>query len=83
MISGSFCSYFRGKIDDVDDNASDGKSFNYKTKIVGNAPERPEQPDPDQNGNQPPQPPVPALSFENTIQLKCPSNFGDLLICHW
>ena len=83
MTSGSLWNYCRGETDDVDDNPSDDKSFNYKTKIVGNAPERPERPDPDQNGNQPPQLPVLDLSFKNNIQLKCPTNFGDLLICHW
>ena len=82
MTSASLWNYCRGETDDVDDNPSDDKSFNYKTKIVGNAPERPERPDPDQNGNQPPQLPVPDLSFKNNIQLKCPTNFGDLLICH-
>ena len=35
MTSGSLWNYFRGEIDDADDKASDGKSFNYKTKIVG------------------------------------------------
>ena len=32
------------KIDDVDDNASDGKFFKYKTKIVQKIPGRLEQP---------------------------------------
>ena len=32
--------YYRDKIDDVNDNASYGKSFKYKTKIVGKTPER-------------------------------------------
>ena len=35
MTSGSLLNYYRDKIDDGDDNASDGKSFKYKTKIVG------------------------------------------------
>ena len=34
MTSGSLWDYYRDKIDDVNNNASDGKSFNYKTKIV-------------------------------------------------
>ena len=42
MTSGSLWNYYRGETDDVDDNPSDDKSFNYKTKIVGNAPENPE-----------------------------------------
>ena len=41
MTSGGSQNYYRDKIDYVDDNASDGKSFIYKTKIVGNTPERP------------------------------------------
>ena len=31
-------------MDDVNDNASDGKSFKYKIKIVGKTPERLPQP---------------------------------------
>ena len=41
ITPGNFQNYYRDEIDDVDDNASDGKSFKYKTKIVGNTPERP------------------------------------------
>ena len=33
MISGSLWNYYRDEIDKVDDNASDGKSFKYKTII--------------------------------------------------
>ena len=32
---------YRGKIDHINDNDSDGKSFKYKTKIVGKTPARP------------------------------------------
>ena len=39
MTLGSLWNYYRGKIDD--DNASDGRSFIYKIKTVGNTPERP------------------------------------------
>ena len=35
---GSLWNYYRDEIDDVDDNASDGRSFEYKTKIVGKTP---------------------------------------------
>ena len=35
MTSGSLCNYYRDEIDNIHDNASDGKSFIYKTKIVG------------------------------------------------
>ena len=39
MTSGSLWKYYRDKIDDVDDNASDGTSFKNKKKIVGKIPE--------------------------------------------
>ena len=35
MTLGSLWNYFKDEIDDVDKNASDGKSFKCKTKIVG------------------------------------------------
>ena len=35
MTSGSLCNYYRDEIDNIHDNASDGNSFKYKTKIVG------------------------------------------------
>ena len=44
--SRSLWNYYRDKIDDIDvnDNALDGKSFEYKTKIVEGTPGRPPQP---------------------------------------
>ena len=42
MTLGSLWNYYRDKIDDVYDNAPDGKSFAYKIKIVGSTPENPE-----------------------------------------
>ena len=58
MTSGSLWNYYKDEIDDVDDNASDGKSFEYMTKIEGNTPGRPgkegdanRQPVPSLNGN--------------------------------
>ena len=33
MTSGSLQNHYRDEIYDVNDNASDGKSFEYKTKI--------------------------------------------------
>ena len=66
MISGGSLNYYRDKIDYLDDNASDGKSFIYKTKIVGNAPERPGN---ERDANQPP-----ILNVEVTILLKYFSN---------
>ena len=38
MTSGSLCNYHRDEIDGVDDNSSDGKSFEYKTKITRKSP---------------------------------------------
>ena len=35
VTSGSLGNYYRDEIDDVDANSSEGKSFKYKTKIVG------------------------------------------------
>ena len=35
MSSRCLWNYYREKINDVDDNVSDGKSFKYKTKIIG------------------------------------------------
>ena len=50
MTSGSLWNYYRDKIDDVDDNASDAKSFEYKTTILGKTSRRPEEsPQPSQN----------------------------------
>ena len=43
MKSGSLWNY-RHESDDVNDNASDGRSFTYKTKILGKTSERPEWP---------------------------------------
>ena len=44
MTSGSLWNHYIDEIDDVDDNILDGKSFKYKTKIIGKTPERPERP---------------------------------------
>ena len=84
MTSGSLRNYYRDEIDDVHDNTSDGKSFKYKTKIVGKTPQRPErpprtpQPPPNPEGSQPSQPPhptVPSSNVEITIPLKYLTNF--------
>ena len=40
MTSGSLWNYYWDEIDDVDDNASDSKSFEYKTKIVVKTPKK-------------------------------------------
>ena len=55
ITSGSFWNYYRDEIDDVNDNASDGKSFKYKTIVVGKTPEIPPQP-PNSDGSQPSRP---------------------------
>ena len=69
LTSGSLWNYYRDETDDVGDNASHGKSFIYKTKIVVNPPERPGN-EGDANG-----PPVPTLNVEFTISLKYLSSF--------
>ena len=38
----SLWNYYRDKIDNAEDNASDGKSFEYKTKIIGKTAQRPQ-----------------------------------------
>ena len=48
----------------------DGKSFGYKTTIIGKISQRPAQPDSAEDGNSPPWPPVPTLNGEVTIPLK-------------
>ena len=40
MTSGSLKNYYRVELSDVNDNASDGKSFEYQMKIKGKTPER-------------------------------------------
>ena len=76
MTLASLWNYCRDEIDDVNQKASDGKSFKCKTKTAGKTPERPErpqQPPKDSNRIQPPQlpkPPVPALNAKVTIPYK-------------
>ena len=41
MTSGSLWNYYREEIDNIKNNASDGKSFKYKPKIVEKTPARP------------------------------------------
>ena len=69
ITSGRLWSYYRDKVNDnINNNASNGKSFTYKTKIVGKTSERPA-----------PQPIVPILNVEVTILLKYLSNFSKFL----
>ena len=69
MTSGSLRNYYRGKIDNINDNALDGKSFKYKTKIVGKTQARPGS-EGDTNRQA-----VPTLNVEVTIPFKYLSNF--------
>ena len=95
MTYGSLQKYYRDKVDDVDDNASEGESFEYETKIIGKKteqqvqlPQKPQNPDATQP-LQPPQAsemPVPFLNKEVTIPLKYLSNFQrslDLSLMKW
>ena len=81
----SLWNYYRDEID-VNDHTSDGKSFKYKTNILGKTLERPERlPQPPQNPDetQPPwlpQPALPTLNAEVTIRLQYR---GDFLIYQW
>ena len=59
----------RDEIVDFDDNASNSKSFNYKTKIIGKTAQRPArlaQLDPLPDRTQPSWPPPPAILALNT-----------------
>ena len=77
MASRILWNYYRDEIDDlnVSDNASDGKLFIKKTKIVGETPEIPLQSGKPGNADQPPQLSVPYLNVEVTIPTECLSNF--------
>ena len=75
VTSGSLWNYYRDEIDDVNDNVSEGKPFEYKTEIVGETPESPPKPGNAGNTEQLAQPPVQILNVEVTIPLKYPSNF--------
>ena len=79
MTSGSLWNYYRDEVAAVDDYASDGKSFEYKTKIVQKTPQRPERPGNEGDTDRPPQTAVPALNVEVTILLKCLGNFWRFL----
>ena len=68
ITSGSLWNYYRDKIDDVDDNAWDGKSLIFRTKI-GNTLDRPG------NEGDANRPPVPTLIVEVTVPVNYLSNF--------
>ena len=75
--SGSLWNYYRYTIDDGDVNVivSHGKSFKYKTKIVGERPERPWQSGNPEHADQPPKLLVPSLDVEFTIPIKYLNSF--------
>ena len=73
MIAESLWNYLRDRIDNINDNASDGKPFKYKTKIVGKTPARPG------NEGDANRPAVLTLSAEAIIPLKYLSTFWRFL----
>ena len=80
MTSGSLWNYYREEVDDVYDNAPDGKPFKYKAKIIGKTEARPKQEDPDQARNQNPQAPILSLNTKVAVPLKYLSNFWRSLV---
>ena len=75
MTSGGLWNYYREEIDDADDKASDGKSFKYKTKLIGKTEARPQRPTQDGPDPQPNQPPILPLNTKAVVPLKYLSNF--------
>ena len=45
MTSGTLGNYYRDKIDDIDDNALQGKSFEFKTNITGKTTKQSQRPE--------------------------------------
>ena len=73
MTPESSWSYFRDKTDNINDNASDGKSLKYKTKIIGKAPA---QPGNEGDANRP------TLNVKAHYSTKISIVFRDFLIYH-
>ena len=77
MTSESLWKYYREKVNVVNDNAWDSKSFTYiinlknKRKIEA----RSAQPENEEDSDQEAQPPVPTINVEFTISLKYLRNF--------
>ena len=67
--------YYSDAINDADDDADDGKSFKYKTKIIGTIKVRRAQGRNDECTDQPPRDPLLPLNTEVTISLKYFGNF--------
>ena len=76
MASGSLRNYYGNKIDDVDNNAWDSKSVEYKTKLVANTPERPRN---EEDANRPPKL---SLHIESLLHSNMSVIFGDILISY-
>ena len=66
---------YRYEIDDVNDNDLQGKSFEYKTKLIEKTPEKPPQSGNSGETDEVAQPPVPSLNLELAIALKYLSIF--------
>ena len=73
MTSRSLSNYYRDEVDDIRDNASDGKSFDYKAKYQENQKED-LQPGNAGHVDPPARAPVPKLRVETTIPLNYLSN---------
>ena len=82
VTSGSLWNYYRDEIDNVDDNASDSKSFKYKTKIVGKTSRRPERPGNEEDADGPQQSAVLTLNVKSLFHSNMLVIFGDFLIYH-
>ena len=72
--SESLLNYYIGEIV-ADDNTSQGKPLEYKTKITGKTLGQSLQPRNEGDTNQPAQPPVISVNVEVSIPIKCHSNF--------
>ena len=71
----NFLKLHRDEIDEVDHCTSDHKSFENKTKMIGERPERQPQPENTGGTDQPPQSQVLYLNVQFTTPLKYLSNF--------
>ena len=78
--SGSLWNCYRDEIDGVDDNASQGKSFEYKTKIIRKTPDQPPQLEDEGDTDRPARPPVPPLNVEINLHSSILVIFADRLI---
>ena len=79
FTTGSLWNYYRDEIDNVSGNASEGKSFKYKTTIVRITTERLARHGTPEDAYRSPQPAVPTLNVEIIIPLKYLRNFWRFL----